>query len=65
MAELRSQRKRQRCPHCDELLGYKSFLSHKRRYYDPSNDSWIKDVKTEDLLGKFITVLSRVSATIY
>lgn len=41
--------KRQRCPHCDEVLCYKSFFSHKRRYFDETTDSWITDRKIKDI----------------
>ena len=28
------------CPHCNELLSYKTFRAHKRLYYDEHKDEW-------------------------
>ena len=33
------------CPHCSTYLGRKTFLSHKRLYYDCTTGQWLKRSK--------------------
>lgn len=35
------------CPHCGHLLSKKTYLSHKRLYYDEEGDAWIKKQKLD------------------
>ena len=36
------ERKRVHCIHCGEFVSKKTFLAHKRIYYDSDSDQWIK-----------------------
>ena len=29
------------CPHCNELISYKTFLKHRRLYYIAEDDHWV------------------------
>ena len=30
------------CPHCDRILSYKTFNTHRRLHYDTETDKWVK-----------------------
>ncbi len=38
----RNRRRRKLCEHCGESLSYSAYLSHRRLYYDSSEDKWVK-----------------------
>ena len=31
------------CPHCNEILSYKTYRAHKRLYFDSDNDIWFRE----------------------
>lgn len=37
------------CPHCQQNLSKKSFIKHKRLYYDSDTDQWMKKRCTDDM----------------
>ena len=39
---------RKKCGHCNEMLSYTAFRSHKIRFYDKSTESWLTEGSTEE-----------------
>ena len=40
--------RRKLCGHCNEMLSYSAYRSHKDMYYDRSTQSWITEYPAED-----------------
>lgn len=43
------------CPHCSEIVSYKTFRSHKRLYYDRDSGTWLGaniDIDPSDVSGE-------------
>lgn len=43
--------RRRLCPHCDESVSLKTYKSHRRMYYDSSNDTWSHRQRFEEQLS--------------
>ena len=44
IARKRMKISKRYCPHCKETLSYKTFRTHKRRFYDVSRSVWHEEV---------------------
>ena len=42
--------RRKLCGHCNEMLSYSAYRSHKHLYYDQSTQTWVKeyDLRNQD-----------------
>ena len=46
LVKLPVQVERRFCPHCDKYVAYKTYQTHKRRYFDSSTSQWMKQAKS-------------------